>query len=118
MLYEAQLNNIRIPKDFDEFEHKIGEVMMHELVVYLHNKGLINLTSQKGGDNHCTVTITEPLLTPDGIKYVEDLKKTWWKKDLLNIIGILAFATIGFIDRLPKLDAIIDAINKYIFKIK
>lgn len=118
MLYEAQINNKRIPVKFEKFEQEIGDVMMHELVKNLHNKGFSNLTSKLGADNHCIVKIQEPLLTTDGIKYVEDLKKPWWKKNFLNIVAILTYAILGIIDRLPKLDAIIDSINKYILKIK
>lgn len=118
ILYKAQLSNIHSPKELDDFEKEVGDVIMHQLITTLNKQKLTNLTSQLGKHNNCQYEIKEPLLTEKGIKYVKDLKKPWWKKNILNIIGIFTVITLGVIDRLPKIDAIIDTIEKYILKSK
>ena len=121
ILYNAQKGNTDNLKELDEFEKEFGEVMFHELITLFNKNGWSNLISKLGSDNHCSVTIKNPILTLNGIAYFENLQKPWWKKldykkIILTTIGIFAFALLGIIDRLPHIGEIIDSIQKYILK--
>lgn len=125
ILYDIQKNNneYQMMNSFNKLEKEIGAFAVDEIVRDLRSKGITNYNSRVGAKGDLLVVCGQPALSLDGIEYVENLRKPWFKK--LNIkhkIWILCgfiITTISYfiVNILPNLDKIIENTKHYFFKI-